>query len=197
MMSQNNYSQNGVEISKSNVSVGDEITITYQGFLASNGAETLSAHLGYGEHDWEEVQEVVMKKEKNGSFKAKIKITNQGQLNLCFKDGWNNWDNNSYRNYSFNIANKKAIKKAESKEDAITQSAKTIAMAASTKSAAKVSTGKATKKTAVAASAKSTQTSVAKAESAVVNAAAQKVATTKASKTAAGSTPKTAQKAPK
>lgn len=101
-MTKTKNDQNVVKLSKSNMAVGDQVTITYKGWLAENGAENVYAHLGYGEA-WEELSDVKMKKEKNGEFKAKLKLKTAGELNMCFKDDWNNWDNNNSSNYSFEV----------------------------------------------------------------------------------------------
>jgi hypothetical protein len=107
-MSESKYAENGVILSKSEVTVGEQVTITYHGWLASSGTQNVYAHIGYGE-GWKELADVPMKKEKSGVFKAKVKLTNPGSLNICFKDDWNSWDNNSGHNYSFEILNKEAI----------------------------------------------------------------------------------------
>jgi hypothetical protein len=106
-MSESKYAENGVILSKSEVAVGEQVTITYNGWLASNGSQNVYAHIGYGEA-WQELADVPMKKEKSGVFKAKVKLTNPGSLNLCFKDDWNSWDNNYGYNYSFEILNQEA-----------------------------------------------------------------------------------------
>jgi hypothetical protein len=39
----------------------------------------------------------------NSGFEATIPAANAEHLNVAFKDSINNWDNNSNRNYTFNI----------------------------------------------------------------------------------------------
>ena len=41
------FSENGVFISKTKISAGDKLTLSYKGLLAVSGAETVYAHIGY------------------------------------------------------------------------------------------------------------------------------------------------------
>ncbi|MDP4094919.1 MAG: carbohydrate-binding protein [Bacillota bacterium] len=102
------YIDNGVTISKSSISEGDEIVITYSGLLAASGADTVFAHIGYGEA-WDNKDYIPMIKEGD-IFTAAFKVGQPGTLNICFKDSAENWDNNSNQNYSFKIK-KKAVRK--------------------------------------------------------------------------------------
>jgi len=43
------YADNGVELSKTTLTVGDEVTLYYKGLLAQSGADAIFAHIGYGE----------------------------------------------------------------------------------------------------------------------------------------------------
>jgi hypothetical protein len=105
------YAENGVFISKSNFHVGDEVTISYNGLLAQQGADSVYIHMGYGPK-WKEKTYIPMKNEE-GIFKAKFKILLDDVLNISFKDSADNWDNNSYMNYSFSVS--KEVKSTSSK----------------------------------------------------------------------------------
>lgn len=105
------YEENGVELSKATISVGDEVTLVYKGLLAQNGADSVYAHIGYGDN-WESKEFIPMEKD-NDVFKATIKVNLSDKLNVAFKDSVDNWDNNSYQNYSFNVS-KKASKSSSS-----------------------------------------------------------------------------------
>jgi len=107
------YADNGVELSKSTISVGDEVTLFYSGLLAKCGADSVYAHIGYGDN-WEFKEYIPMEKVED-VFRATIKISHPDTLNIAFKDSIDNWDNNSYQNYSFNISTK-ALKSSASKE---------------------------------------------------------------------------------
>ncbi|HOA97097.1 MAG TPA: carbohydrate-binding protein [Acetivibrio saccincola] len=118
------YEENGVQVSKSSIRVGDEITLSYSGLLVQCGAESVYAHIGYGEN-WE-AKEFIPMERCNDVFKAKIKVTHPDSLNIAFKDSGDNWDNNSYLNYSFKVSEKPArtTKKASSTTEKKTASAK-------------------------------------------------------------------------
>jgi hypothetical protein len=160
-MSQINYVSDVVDISKSTITIGDEITITYKGYLASNGAESVYVHMGYNEN-WEEQASVPMKRDKSGSFKAKIKVAKLGTLNFCFKDGWDNWDNNYNSNYAFPISSKKTTTRIATPKVEKTVTTKTAKLsntkAATTKTAKAANTKAATTKTAKAANTKAATT---------------------------------------
>lgn len=98
------YAENGVYLSKSALKIGDTVTLTYDGLLATSGADNIFAHVGYG-HEWEHSGFIPMEFE-NGVFKANFKISLSGSLNISFKDSANNWDNNSLKNYVFEVAAK-------------------------------------------------------------------------------------------
>lgn len=147
------YEDNGVEVSKTPISVGDEVTLLYSGLLAKSGAEMVYAHIGYGDN-WEEKAFIPMQKD-NDVFKATIKVNHPDSLNIAFKDSGENWDNNSHSNYSFKVAKKaaKASKEAEEAKAAKEVKEKATAKAAEKTvvemtAAAKKTTAAAAKKTA-------------------------------------------------
>lgn len=164
------YGDNGVELSKATISVGDEITLLYSGLLMESGADSIYAHIGYGDN-WEGKEFIPMEK-KGDKFKATFKVNLSDKLNIAFKDSVDNWDNNSLQNYSFTISKKAtksastsvekkstgkvkatAIKADDAKEVSETKpktekakstTAKAIATKSTTKSAAKPSVSKTT-----------------------------------------------------
>ena len=95
---------NGVEISKAQLGIGDEVILSYSGLLAKSGADIVYAHIGYGEK-WKDKAFIPMEKQSD-VFKAIIKIDRSDDLNIAFKDGGDNWDNNSLANYSFRVKKK-------------------------------------------------------------------------------------------
>ncbi|NLD49762.1 MAG: carbohydrate-binding protein [Clostridiaceae bacterium] len=98
------YEDSGVELSKATISAGDEVTLKYSGLLARSGADEVYAHIGYGD-DWKEKEFIPMQND-NGIFRTTIKVSAYDSLNIAFKDSGENWDNNSYENYSFKVARK-------------------------------------------------------------------------------------------
>ena len=94
----NNYKSNGITIKPATFSVGDKIKLTYNGLLSESGAEEVFAHIGWGDA-WDNLDDIKMSKTKSG-FTATISVESMNQLNLCFKDAMNNWDNNNGWNYT-------------------------------------------------------------------------------------------------
>lgn len=147
-MSQDNkkYSSSGVTISKNSLKEGDKVTISYNGLLVNCGADSVYAYVGYNKM-WEEKEYIPMKFE-DGFFTASFKLKKSGTLNISFKDGADNWDNNSFANYTFEISAKKASSATTAKTQTKKKSTSTSSKVSKTK---KTATPKATakKKTAV------------------------------------------------
>ncbi len=120
------YADNGVVLSKSSLTVGDDVVVSYSGLLARSGADQIFAHVGYGEN-WQEKAFVPMESD-NGTFKAEVKVKLPGVLNISFKDSANNWDNNSSNDYSFKVSEKikGSTKASESKKAAPKEKSSTV-----------------------------------------------------------------------
>ena len=97
----NCYNAQGIVLNPSVPLSGTTVTISYSGILAKNGATSLFAHVGYG-NSWEHAGDFSMKKTENG-FSVDVPVAYAPCLNVCFKDGANNWDNNNGRNYTFDV----------------------------------------------------------------------------------------------
>jgi hypothetical protein len=95
------YIGNGIRLSKASPKVGDKITLYYNGILPECGADAVYANIGYGD-EWDD-KEFLYMDEEEGLFKVKFTVKQSGNMQICFKDGANNWDNNSLLNYTFNI----------------------------------------------------------------------------------------------
>lgn len=72
---------------------GRETSISYKGLLSNSGAEKVYLH--YGFDGWGNAHTIAMKKNLSGNFKTEIKVNGNEELNFCFKDNANNWDNNN------------------------------------------------------------------------------------------------------
>ena len=83
---------------------GSKVKISYVGYLFQNGSEEVYLHYGFG-INWDNVSEVKMEKTELG-FQCEIDILEGDSLNLCFKNGNGEWDNNSGNNYVFQIEKK-------------------------------------------------------------------------------------------
>jgi len=100
----------GVTVDPVPITVGEEVTILYNGLLAQSGADQVYLHCGYGSADaWTDVKDYKMEKTDRGWVK-KFKVENPTRLNFCFKDSASNWDNNNGINWSFEIHNGKIQK---------------------------------------------------------------------------------------
>ena len=98
----NEYLSSGITISPSVPSTGDKAKIAYDGLLSKNGAADVYARVGFGSN-WDSLYDYRMVKTATG-FETSIPVKTSDTLNVCFKDCANNWDNNSGRNYSFDVA---------------------------------------------------------------------------------------------
>lgn len=75
------------------------VKISYTGKFFQDNAEKVFMHFGFGVN-WENVNEIEMEKTELG-FQAEVNLLEGESFNLCFKDGFGNWDNNEGQNYVF------------------------------------------------------------------------------------------------
>ena len=83
------------------VKKGSETSINYSGILSNSGAEKVYLH--YGFDGWNNAETVVMNKSASGAFNTEVKVNGIDELNFCFKDNANNWDNNNGSNWTAKI----------------------------------------------------------------------------------------------
>jgi hypothetical protein len=114
------YADKGIELSKEKLHSGEKCTLNYRGILAESGADRIYVHYGYGD-TWDE-REYAEMAYTSGIYTAEIGLKMPGTLNVCFKDSANNWDNNSYKDYSFKVQMKKAARKPKKAINADVQS---------------------------------------------------------------------------
>lgn len=81
---------------------GRTAKLTYKGFLANNGANEIYVHFGFGLL-WDNLQELKLDK-INDHFETDINLNSRENLNFCFRDENNNWDNNESKNYTMEIS---------------------------------------------------------------------------------------------
>ncbi len=103
----NMYHQNGLILTPNVLAKGDVASVTYKGLLKNSGADTVYMHVGYGDK-WKELKDVKMKLTTDG-FETTLPITSDLPLKIAFHDSANNWDNNSSKNYSFEILPKDTV----------------------------------------------------------------------------------------
>lgn len=95
------YYENGVIIAPNVIAEGDTATVIYKGILRNSGADAVYLHVGYGDN-WRSTRDIQMNRTNDG-FEARLPVTEYDRLNLAFKDSAGNWDNNSGRNYRFDV----------------------------------------------------------------------------------------------
>lgn len=95
--------EGGVAISPVPLTLGERVTVKYNGLLAQAGAREVYLHRGYGHsHNWKSVSDLPMKK-SDEAWEAQFEADDESRLNFCFKDHTGNWDNNNGGNWSLEI----------------------------------------------------------------------------------------------
>ena len=95
--------ENKIYFDTETLTEGRTAKLTYKGTLAENGAEEIYVHYGFGLL-WENLQEAKLEKVSEGTFEADIYLASCENINFCFRDGNNNWDNNQAQNYTAPIS---------------------------------------------------------------------------------------------
>jgi hypothetical protein len=80
---------------------GHYVSISYKGLLVNSGADNVWLH--YGFDGWRNVHTTAMAWQPDGSCRANILVQGDREVNFCFKDSANNWDNNSGMNWKIDI----------------------------------------------------------------------------------------------
>lgn len=97
----------GITVQPTPIIAGQRVEIHYDGLLARSGAQQVYLHAGFGRNDsWENVLDIQMQQMGN-KFTSNVAVEADSRLNFCFRDNGDNWDNNSGRNWSFEIHNGK------------------------------------------------------------------------------------------
>lgn len=97
------YSIKGVKV-KPLSEDGKEVSILYEGLLAHSGAGQVYLHCGFGDQkSWQETKDLPMERRPEGWEKT-IRLQQGNQLNFCFRDGIDNWDNNNGANWAYRIS---------------------------------------------------------------------------------------------
>lgn len=78
-----------------------KVKVSYTGKFYQGNNQKVFIHYGYGK-DWNNVNEIEMIKTDLG-YQTELNLVGGDTLNFCFKNQNNEWDNNSGKNYIFNI----------------------------------------------------------------------------------------------
>lgn len=81
---------------------GRAVKLTYNGALVEGGASEIYVHFGFGLL-WDNLQELKLEK-VDGAYETEITLTSSENINFCFRDENNNWDNNNAQNYTAPIS---------------------------------------------------------------------------------------------
>ncbi|MDP4145126.1 MAG: carbohydrate-binding protein [Bacillota bacterium] len=90
-----------LEVKPSDIRMGDVASINYKGELVDKGAEQVYIHYGYD--GWNDIGDLPMRKQDDGSFQVQIKAIGTTEIDMCFRDDNNQWDNNDGIDYRIGI----------------------------------------------------------------------------------------------
>ncbi len=93
-----------VKVQPRKVKKGEQVQIQYQGLLSKSGAPEVWCHYGYD--GWSNKATVPMQRQRDGSFACKVPAEGQTEINFCFKDAVDNWDDNSGLNWNCEIVSR-------------------------------------------------------------------------------------------
>lgn len=93
--------ENSIIIGLPELSKGEKTSVIYSGLLSKKGADKVYLH--YGFDGWNNVNTIAMSEAQNGVYTAKLKVDGDREINFCFKDDANNWDNNYGINWKTEI----------------------------------------------------------------------------------------------
>ncbi len=88
-------------IFSTNLFQNEKVKLTYKGYLFKANSTEVSIVYGYGDN-WENTTEQPMKRTLNG-FTTELDIQNFNKINFCFKNSYEEWDNNNYQDYHADI----------------------------------------------------------------------------------------------
>lgn len=92
----NDYAK-GVEVKQT--TFNKDAIICYSGLLARSGADQIYLHCGHGDQrNWKNTSTEPMVRTYKG-FEKRVTLK-ESNLNFCFKDSANNWDNNNGHNWT-------------------------------------------------------------------------------------------------
>lgn len=77
------------------------VKISYTGTFFEDDSQEVYIHYGFGPF-WDNLSEVKMERTELG-FQTEIDLIESDTFNFCFKNENDQWDNNNYQNYIFNL----------------------------------------------------------------------------------------------
>lgn len=92
---------NGVAVCNANAGNQGELTIRYAGILRNDGADGVLLH--HGTDGWNDTRDDWMKMDSDGTFSITLKADNANEVNFCFKDTADHFDDNNSWNWSVKV----------------------------------------------------------------------------------------------
>lgn len=96
-----NFNDDRISLEPAPVKSGDTVHIKYHGLLKNSGADSIYLH--FGSDGWKNQRMIPMNRLPEGDFGAEVKAEGSNEINFCFKDSANNWDNNSGWNWKCTV----------------------------------------------------------------------------------------------
>ncbi|MFZ7102792.1 MAG: carbohydrate-binding protein [Peptococcaceae bacterium] len=90
----------GINIEPGLPKIGEEVRIRYDGLLTQTGADQIYLHVGY-EDNWHDLEDIPMQHYAKGWYCDFV--PEYDEINFCFHDSANNWDNNNGSNWNLQI----------------------------------------------------------------------------------------------
>lgn len=90
-----------ISVEPGNPRKGQNTRIEYRGLLANSGADAVWLHCGFD--GWNNVQDQRMDRTPYGGFACTATVTGSSEMNFCFKDSADHWDNNNGTNWTLRI----------------------------------------------------------------------------------------------
>jgi hypothetical protein len=94
------YRNEQIELIPSAAQKGDKVRIKYHGLLKNSGANEV--FLYFGKDGWRSSELIPMQRSGDDFF-IDVRAEAERELNFCFKDNANNWDNNNGFNWKVDV----------------------------------------------------------------------------------------------
>jgi hypothetical protein len=94
------YRNEQIELQPSLAHSGDSVRIKYHGLLKNSGADAVFIYCG--KDGWQASKYIPMRR-GDDDFYVDVRAEADRELNFCFKDSANNWDNNNGYNWKVDV----------------------------------------------------------------------------------------------
>ncbi len=80
---------------------GDTVRLEYRGLLKESGADSVWLRCGFD--GWSNTQDIYMNRTPYGDFACNLQVQGTREMNFCFKDSAEHFDNNNGQNWNIPI----------------------------------------------------------------------------------------------